>query len=60
MMVLQILNLAASSAAVLLVLNLSFRAGRLVQQVEDLEQRVTRLDLHGCGKAADCPMRGNE
>jgi hypothetical protein len=34
-----------------LLLKLSFQAGRLVQKVEDIDQRVTRIETTGgCGE----------
>lgn len=33
-----------------LLLKLSFQAGRLVQKVDDIDKRVNRLELGGCGE----------
>ena len=37
-------------ANTILLVKLSFQAGRLVQKIEDMDRRLTRVEMSGCGE----------
>ncbi len=47
---------ALSVGTFVLALNLTFRAGRLVEKVDTIDKRVAHLEKDGC-PAENCPMR---